>query len=178
MIKKHLLREAAAALVWTAVSVLMIGACIFGVILRLGVPVMRKIWAGIIALVFLWFAVYQVTLFVKHLREVHEFEKKFLPEKLGNILAEAQEQYHETHFVFGDRIISLEATEQFYFKDVTGTAIVKRAGYRSAFRQKTLVIRLKTGKFVYMRFSAFTKRCEKTKALIDERAGIAQKNKN
>lgn len=171
MIKKHILREATAMLVWTAVSVLMVGACLFGVIARVGVPALRKVWAGVIALIFVWFAIYQVMLFWKHRQAVREFEKKFLPEKLDDILAAAHEKYRERHFVFADRIISLEAAEQFYFKDVTGTAVTKRAGYRSAFRPKTLVIRLKTGNFVYMRFSAFTGKCEKTKALIDERAG-------
>lgn len=176
MVKKHLIKQAFITLGWVILGIFMSVSCFIGVVTRDEAPTLRRIWTGVIALLFIWFIVYQIRLYILHRKDVKAFEKDFLPETLDDILSTADKRYGYEHFLFSDRVISLEATAEFEYKDITGTAIAKRTGYRSSFKRKTLIIRLKNGVFVTLNFSAFTKACERTKAIIDERAGIPLMN--
>lgn len=172
MVKKHLIKQTLITLGWIILGVFMIYGCVMGVLVRDGVSAVAKIWDGVIALLFVWFIVYQIRLYFLHRKDVKAFEKDFLPETLDDVLSKADTRYGFEHFLLNDRVISLDATAEFEYKDITGTAIARRTGYRSSFKRKMLIIRLKNGVFITLGFSAFSKACEKTKAIIDERAGI------
>lgn len=172
MIKKHLVKQALMTLGMLIICVFMAVSCFFGVTVQSEAPTLRRIWTGVIALVFIWLAVYQVKRFIAHRKDVIAFEKDFLPESLDEILEKAEKRYGTEHFLFSDRVISLDETVEFEYKDITLTAIARRTGYRSSFKRKVLIIRLKNGVTVSLRFSASSKSCEKAKAFIDERADI------
>lgn len=176
MVKKHLVKQTLITLGWLVISAFMSVSCVFGVVIKSSAPVMRRIWAGVIALLFVWFFVYQIRLYILHRKDVKAFEKNFLPESLDGILMTADTRCGFEHFLLNDCVISLEATTEFKYEDITGTAIAKRTGYRSSSKRKILIIRLKNGVMVSLSFSPFSKRCEKTKAVINERAGIPQVN--
>lgn len=172
MVKKHLIKQALSMLGMFVICVFMAVSCFFGVAVQSETPTLRRIWTGVIALIFIWLAVYQVKRFIAHRKDVMAFEKDFLPEKLDDILEKAEKRYGTSHFLLSDRVISLEETVEFEYKDITLTAIAKRRGYRAAFKPKALVMRLKNGVTVSLGFSASSKDCEKAKAFIDERADI------
>lgn len=176
MIRKHLLREAVRTFAWVAISLLMIYAGVVMVIMRLGVPTLRKVWAGVIVLAFIWLGVTRVIDFVKHYRDVREFEKDFLPEKLDELLLSAEKSYCGKHFFLKDRVISLGALAEFDYSDVYWTGVFRQKTYRTAVKPLLLEVRFKNGKHVIMEFPYFSQKSLKAKAFIDERAGIAQEN--
>lgn len=176
MVKKHLIKQTFITLGWVILGVFMSISCFIGVVTRDDAPTLRRIWSGVIALLFIWFIIYQIRLYILHRKDVKAFEKDFLPELLDDILLKADKRYGYEHFLLNDRVISLDATAELKYEDITGTAIAKRTGYRSSFKRKTLILRHKNGVFVTLSFSASTKDCEKARAIINERAGIPQVN--
>lgn len=89
MVKKHLVKQTLITLGWLVISAFMSVSCVFGVVIKSSAPVMRRIWAGVIALLFVWFFVYQIRLYILHRKDVKAFEKNFLPESLDGILMTA-----------------------------------------------------------------------------------------
>ena len=175
MIRKHLLREAARAFLWVAISLIMIYAGIVKVIMPVSVPTLRKVWAGFIVLAFVWLAIMHTAGFIKHRSGVREFEKKYLPEKLDEILLGAEKSFCGKHFFLKDRVISLGALTEFNYSDIYWTGIFIQKTYRTAVKPRLLSVRLKNGKQINLEFPYFSKKCEKAKLLIDEHAGIASK---
>lgn len=114
--------------------------------------------------------------FRNHYRDVREFEKDFLPEKLDELLLGAEKVYCGKHFFLKDRVISLGALAEFDYSDVYWTGVFRQKTYRTAVKPLLLEVRFKNGKHVIMEFPYFSQKSLKAKAFIDERAGIAQEN--